>query len=45
MYADKGAPADEGAPRQESGGSGQSGHGDDAAVDAEFEEVKDDKRK
>jgi molecular chaperone DnaK len=45
MYADKGAAADQGAPRQESGGNGQSGDGDDAAVDAEFEEVKDDKRK
>ena len=45
MYADKG-PADQGPEPQQSRGSDEArSGGDDGAVDAEFEEVKDDKRK
>jgi hypothetical protein len=45
MYADKGG-ADQGPEPQARGAEeSRSGGGDDGAVDAEFEEVKDDKRK
>ena len=46
MYADKGATADQGGAHQSGGDDdARGGATDDGAVDAEFEEVKDDKRK